>query len=82
MSCRSPRRDTQLREQDAGVDMHDAGLASRRPSYIVVTPSYISLLNPIATSRSASTSRSVNPSRPPAQRLGQFRQGVVDCSHR
>ena len=39
MSCRSPRRDTQLREQDADVDMHDAGLATRRPSYIVVAQS-------------------------------------------
>ena len=39
MSCRSLRRDTQLREPDAGVDMHDAGLATRRPSYIVVAQS-------------------------------------------
>jgi hypothetical protein len=55
MSCRSPRRDIQLREQDADVDMYDAGaghLGARAIS---------SSLNPIATSRSASTPRSVSP---------------------
>jgi hypothetical protein len=53
MSCPSPHRGTQLREQDADLDMRDAGwpLGARAIS---------SLLNPIATSRSASTSRSVN----------------------
>jgi hypothetical protein len=39
MSCRSPRRDTQPREQDADVDMRDAGLATGHPSYIVVAQS-------------------------------------------
>jgi hypothetical protein len=75
MSCRSPRRHPQLREQDADVDMHDAGLATRRPSYIVVAQS------------ARHQPQRVHPalgqhSRPPAQRLGQFRQSVVNCSHR
>ena len=54
MCCRGPRRDTQLCEEGAHLVCTMRGLTTRRRAMS-------SLLIPIATSRSTSTSRSVRP---------------------